>query len=102
MRPDVPTHPYGRRRPPVPDQSAVEGFLETQRRGYQTKLVPPELRLAQQGWTVRQEWIAEKDRQTIRGPALENVAEEASPPNFELTASPISSRSLPLVARATT
>jgi hypothetical protein len=45
--------------------------------GYQTTLVPPELRLAQHGWKVRQEWIAERDGQTIRGPSLDYVAGEA-------------------------
>jgi hypothetical protein len=77
MRPDVPTHPYGRRRPPVPDQSAVEGYLETRRRGYHTTPVPPELRLQQAGWSVRQVWVAERAGQTIRGPSLDYVAGEA-------------------------
>jgi hypothetical protein len=61
----------------VPDQSAVEEYLETQRRGYYMTPLPSELRLQQAGWAVRQEWVAEKDGQTIRGPSLDYVAGEA-------------------------
>jgi hypothetical protein len=60
----------------VPEQSAVEQYLETQRRGYHTTPAPPEMRLQQAGWSIRQEWIAEKDGQTVRAPSTESLAAE--------------------------